>query len=142
MLRTKLTHPTILNTLASAGHGSMVLISDGNYPALTGSNPSAERVFLNLMPGMVKVTDVLEAVLTAIPVEAAHVMATADGSEPSIYGEFRQMLPNLSLQPVERFAFYDLARTPNVALVIATGDQRLYANIMLTIGVVPPDNKA
>jgi L-fucose mutarotase/ribose pyranase (RbsD/FucU family) len=25
-----------------------------------------------------------------------------------------------------------------VALVVATGDQRLYANILLTIGVVPP----
>ena len=142
MLRTKLTHPTILKTLASAGHGSMVLISDGNYPHLTGSHPNAERVYLNLMPGMVKVTDVLEAVISATPVEAAHVMATADGSEPSIYGEFRQMLPGLNLQPVERFAFYDLARNPNVALVIASGDQRLYANILLTVGVVPPDYKA
>jgi len=26
-----------------------------------------------------------------------------------------------------------------VALVIATGEQRIYANILLTIGVVPPD---
>jgi L-fucose mutarotase len=40
---------------------------------------------------------------------------------------------------LERFAFYDVARSPNVALVIATGEQRIYANILLTIGVVPPD---
>jgi len=26
----------------------------------------------------------------------------------------------------------------DVALVIATGEQRIYANILLTIGVVPP----
>ncbi|MEP7287738.1 MAG: RbsD/FucU family protein [Chloroflexota bacterium] len=142
MLRTKLTHPTILNVLASAGHGSMVLIADGNYPASTGSGPLAKKVYLNLTPGTVTVTEVLEALLTAIPVEAVHVMATADGSEPSIFAEFRQMIPDLPLQPVERFAFYDMARKPDVTLVIATGDERLYANIMLTIGVVPPTTTA
>jgi L-fucose mutarotase len=138
VLRSKLTHPLMLKALGSAGHGAMVLIADGNYPFSIRSNPLAEHVYLNLMPGTVKVTDVLEAVLTAIPVEAAHVMQTADGSEPSIYADFRRMLPGLQLQPLERFAFYDFARTPEVALVVGTGDQRLYANIMLTIGVVPP----
>ncbi len=139
MLRTKLTHPGILKALAASGHGGMVLIADGNYPFSTRSNPGAEHVYLNLMPGMVKVTDVLEAVLTAIPVEAVHVMQPAAGiPEPSIWTDFRRLLPGQQLQPVERFAFYDIARLPEVALIVATGDQRLYANIMLTIGVVPP----
>jgi L-fucose mutarotase len=40
---------------------------------------------------------------------------------------------------VERFAFYELARGRDVALAVATGDQRLYANLLLTIGVVGPD---
>jgi L-fucose mutarotase len=65
-------------------------------------------------------------------------MQTADGSEPSIYAEFRKLAPGMDLQPVERFAFYDMSRGRDVSLVIATGDQRLYANITLTIGVVPP----
>jgi L-fucose mutarotase/ribose pyranase (RbsD/FucU family) len=30
------------------------------------------------------------------------------------------------------------ARSPDLALVIATGEQRIYATILLTIGVVPP----
>lgn len=140
MLRTKLLHPTILNVLGASGHGSMVLIADGNYPFNTRSNPQAERVYLNLMPGLVTVTDVLEAILTVIPVEAAHVMRTADGSEPTIYADFRRMLPDIELQPLERFAFYDAARTSDVSLVIATGEQRLYANLLLTIGVVPPES--
>jgi len=42
------------------------------------------------------------------------------------------------LQRVERFAFYDLGRRSEVGLVIATGEARIYANIMLTIGVVKP----
>ncbi len=116
----------------------MVLIPDGNYPFNTGSNPSAEHVFLNLSPGVVSVTQVLEAVLSAVPVEAAHVMQPDDGSEPPIFAEFRQKLPGIELQKLERFAFYDFARSPNVALVVATGDQRLWANILLTIGVAPP----
>lgn len=138
MLKSKLLHPTLLHALASSGHGGMVLIADGNYPFSTRSNPRAERVYLNLMPGVVLVTQVLEALLTAIPVEAAHVMRPDAGSEPSIFADFRRMLPAITLEPLERFAFYDRAREPEVALVVATGDQRLYANIMLTIGVVPP----
>lgn len=39
MIKYKLTHPEILEALASAGHGSQVLIADGNYPFATGSNP-------------------------------------------------------------------------------------------------------
>lgn len=135
MLLTKLTHPTILNALGRMGHGSQVLIADGNFPFITGSNPTAEHVFLNLRPGLVTVTDVLDALISAIPLEAAHVMQPNDGSEPAIFTEFRQMLPALQLQPVERFAFYDMARGRDVGLVIATGEARIYANLLLTLGV-------
>jgi len=44
----------------------------------------------------------------------------------------------IDLEPVGRFEFYEAARSPNLALVIATGEQRVYANILLTIGVIPP----
>ena len=138
MLKTPLLHPEILFALGAAGHGSQVLIADGNYPFATRSNPAADRVFLNLAPGVLNVTDVLRVLAGAIPVEAAHVMATADGTEPPIWGEFRELLPDNPLQPLERFAFYDAASTSDVALVVATGEQRVYANILLTIGVVPP----
>jgi L-fucose mutarotase len=40
---------------------------------------------------------------------------------------------------MERFAFYDAARDPDLALVIASGERRIFANILITIGVVPPD---
>ena len=139
MLKTTLLHPEILYALGSAGHGSQILIADGNYPFATKSNPAADKVFLNLRPGLINATEVLLALVGAIPVEAAQVMATADGSEPPIWGEFRELLPGLTLQPLERFAFYEAASTTDVALVIATGEQRIYANLLLTIGVVPPE---
>lgn len=139
MLQGNLIHPQILAALGQAGHGSTILIPDGNYPFSTGANQRAERVYLNLAPGMVSVTDVLEAVLSATPVEAAHVMRRDDGAEPSIYADFRELLPNdVELTPLERFAFYEEARKDDCCLVIATGEQRIFANILLTIGVMPP----
>ena len=139
MLDAKLIHPQILSALGSAGHGSTILIPDGNYPFETGANPLAERVYLNLAPGIVTVTDVLEAILSVTPVEAARVMARHDGAEPSIYAEFRKLLPAaVALAPLERFAFYEEAKKEDCCLVIATGEQRIYANILLTIGVVDP----
>ena len=138
MLYTKLLHPGILHALASAGHGSTVLIADGNYPLSTGSAETAERIYLNLTPGIVTVTDTLEALLSAIPVEGAQVMGPNDGTEPPIFTDFRRLLPSTPLQRLERFAFYERARGRDLALAIATADQRLFANILLTIGVRQP----
>ena len=136
MLKTKLLHPQLLSALGSIGHGSMVLIADGNFPFSSHTNPAAAHVYLNLRPGLVNATDVLETLVSAIPVEAAHVMQPNDGSTPDIFGEFQVLLPGHELQRVERFAFYDMARQSVVGLVVATGEARIYANIMLTIGVV------
>ena len=138
MLKTRLLHPEILAALGEAGHGAQVLIADGNYPLATRSNPDGYRVFLNLEPGKLTVTEVLDAIADAIPVEAAHVMGPDDDSEPSIYADFRRLLPDTELTRLGRFEFYDMARGPDCALAIATGEQRIYANILLTIGVVQP----
>ena len=140
MLKYRLTHPEILAALGSAGHGSQVLIADGNYPFTTGSNPAAKKVFLNLTRGSAPVDAGLRGLGDAIPIEAAHVMMPAEGPEPTIFAAFRRILRGeVALQSYGRFEFYDAARGPNVALVIATGEQRIYANLLLTIGVVPQD---
>jgi L-fucose mutarotase len=140
MLKTTLLHPEILSALGSAGHGSKILIADGNYPFATRAHPNARRVYLNLAPGLVSVTDVLRVLVDTIPIEAAQVMLTDAGEAPPIHAEFRTLLPaGLDLQPLNRFAFYDSVRLDaDTALVIATGEQRIFANIILTIGVVPP----
>jgi L-fucose mutarotase len=139
MLKGALLHPEILEALAGAGHGSQVLIADGNYPCSTTAGPNAQIVYLNVAPGLVSVTAVLKVLAESVPVEAAHVMRTADGSEPSVFEEFRSILgASPSLKPMERFAFYEAVGEPSVCLVIATGEQRIYANILITIGVIPP----
>lgn len=139
MLQTYLIHPQILRALGSSGHGSKVLIADGNFPGATHANPAAERVYLNLRPGQVSVTDILATLVTTIPIEAVQVMQPADGQDPPIFADFHRSLPQSPFQALERFAFYQQALQSDVALVIVSGDQRLYANILLTIGVVVPE---
>ena len=41
----------ILQALGAAGHGSLVLISDSNFPSLTAPHLEARRVYLNLRWG-------------------------------------------------------------------------------------------
>ena len=148
MLKTALLHPTILEALGRAGHGSKVLIADGNYPASTTLGARATLVNLNLTPGVVTCTQVLEALCGAIPLEAAATMDYARSgpyaldADPPIWAEFRQILSRADgpgeLEPLERQAFYDAAAGPDVCLTIASADQRIYANLLLTIGVVMP----
>ncbi len=139
MLKTNLLHPEILSALGAAGHGSRVLIADGNYPFSTGSNPDAKKVFLNLRPGLVSCLDVLQVMVDAVPIESVLVMVPPEGPEPEIQAEMRKMLPaGVPVERKQRLNFYEEARSPDTALVIATGEQRIYANILLVIGVVKP----
>ena len=86
-MRYRLTHPQLLEALGRAGHGSTVLIADSNYAHSTGGHPAAERVHLNLRPGLLTADQVLEVVLDAIPVEAAASMVGPDGADsPAITG--------------------------------------------------------
>ena len=149
MLKSQLLHPQIIAALGKAGHGSKVLISDGNYPHWTKRGPNAEVVYLNLAPGQPTVTDVLKVLVSAIPIEAADVMDYARTGpyalkeDPPIWNDFRQILHNAKvdaeLTKIERFNFYEAAGTKDACLTIATGEQRIYANLLLTIGVVKPN---
>lgn len=142
MLKSTLLHPELLRVLGGAGHGSKVLIGDGNYPFGTGAPEGAARVYLNLSPGLVNAVDVLRVLATAVPIEAAEVMTPAGGPEPAIFAEFRAVLgQGLPLRPLGRSEFYEAARGRDTTLVIATGEQRIYANLLLTIGVVPPPTR-
>jgi len=87
MLKSRLIHPEILAALGRAGHGSRVLIADGNYPAATTLGPNARLVHLNLAPGQLGATEVLSALLSAIPVEQAAVMDTLKSGPFAMSGE-------------------------------------------------------
>jgi L-fucose mutarotase len=139
VLRFPLIHPPLLAALAACGHGSTVLIADANYPHSTATSPRAALIHLNLRPGLLTTDQVLEPVLAAISVEAAHVMRPEDGTDPNARGSYPALLPpEVELQSLDRFDFYATCRAPDLAVRIATGGDRLYANLLLTVGVVAP----
>ena len=137
MLKTKLLHPKILSALGSNGHGSRLLIADGNYPFTTGVPEKAQKVFLNLTPGMFSVTDVLKVIKEAVPIESYIVMLPPDETPQEIHEEFLNILgESIPVTKVKKIDFYREARSQDTCLVIATGEIRRFANILITIGVV------
>lgn len=134
MLKGKLIHPQLMAALAMCGHGDKVLIADGNYP-LDSKTSDAELVYLGLMPGQPTVPQVLEAIQSVVNVEKAEVMDPADGTTPEIFGTFQEMLDGMELDMLGRYEFYDACCDKNVRLAISTGEQRVFANILITIGV-------
>ncbi len=145
MLKHQLIHPHINAILGQAGHHGKILIADGNYPASSKKGTHAEVVSLNLSPGIVTCTQVLTALLSAIPVEAANTMMFettgpyALKEDPPVWAEFRKAFADakltLKLQPIEKWEFYKAVETPDHVLTIQTADQQRFANLLLTIGV-------
>src|SRR2546428_11388976 len=117
MLKHQLIHPKINEVLAGAGHHALVLIADGNYPSSTKKGANAEIVCLNLSPGIVTVSQVLRAVLSAVPIDKINTMGIpvddpyAKKGEPLVWNEYRQIIadtdPNLELDPIEKWDFYE-----------------------------------
>jgi L-fucose mutarotase len=145
MLNHGLIHPRILEVLGRAGHHAKVLIADGNYPASSTLGPNAELVSLNLAPGIVNCTQVLEALVSAIPIEAAHTMGYektgpyALQQDPPVWEQYRGVFQKaklpLQLQPIEKWEFYKAVATPDHVLTIQTADQQRFANLLLVMGV-------
>jgi L-fucose mutarotase len=136
MLLNKCIHPQILGALGKMGHGSWILISDGGYPHITASNPLAEKVYLNLTQGLMTVTQVLEVLKETVPIEAAAVMTPPDGAMQPVFDEYKSVIPDVPFDYIPQFDFYDRAGETNIGLVIATGDVRNFANLLVKVGFV------
>jgi len=148
MIKSPCTHPEILQILASAGHHAKILIADGNYPASTKKGPNAKLVYLNLRPGSVTVDEVLRVLLQTINIEAAHTMgleptdpvAKQMGGDPPVWTAYRASLkelsPEIDLESALKWDFYKAVECEDHVLTIVTGDQHMYANLLLTQGVV------
>ncbi|OQS04729.1 FucU, fucose operon fucU protein [Thraustotheca clavata] len=141
--------PTLLSILASMGHGDELLIADANFPA---SSQGREVIH---MQGS-SATEVLEAVLTLLPLDSfaeyqASVMKQVHAPEQDapIVGEFASILTKsytkdgakspAAIERIDRFAFYDKAKTTYA--IIATGEMRLYGNIIIKKGVIDATGK-
>jgi L-fucose mutarotase len=132
--------PHLLYVLQAMGHGDQITIVDANYP---GDSAGPELV---RMDGHTA-TDVLAAILTLMPLDdfvddpaiCMQVVGNAGKREP-IMVEFDAIIarfePKMSLQSMERFAFYERANSGYA--IVQTGERRLYGNVILKKGVVRP----
>ncbi|KAI8612295.1 FucU, fucose operon fucU protein [Chytriomyces sp. MP71] len=137
--------PQLLAVLAAMGHGDELLIADANFP----SSSQGVGTVLHL-PGS-SATDLLDAILTLFPLDSfdahqASVMQQVHSSEDApIVSEFQRILDQsyagsdgaqrpAAVARLERFAFYERAKT--VYAIVATGETRLYGNVMIKKGVI------
>lgn len=133
--------PDLLGILRAMGHGDEIAIVDANYPA-----ESAGPVCIRL--DGISATAVLDAVLAVMPLDdfvgqaifTMQVVNAADRREP-IMDEFDEIIarrePGFRATSLERFNFYE--RVTGAYAIIATGERRLYGNILLKKGVVRPE---
>jgi L-fucose mutarotase len=144
MLKHQLIHPEINRVLGRCGHHAKILIADGNYPASTKKGPNAELVCLNLSPGVVTVAQVLSAILSAVPVDEVNTMGIppddpyAQKGEPPVWAEYRKFVQEAGLaaelKAINKWDFYEAVESPDHVLTVQTGDQALWANVLLTVG--------
>jgi L-fucose mutarotase len=144
MLKAALIHPEILAVVARAGHHSKILIADGNYPASTKKGLNAVVVPMNLAPGVITCEQALRALLAALPIDAVNTMGIpsddpyAQSGEPPVWADYRRVIEeaglSLKLHPIEKWDFYAAVDSADHVLTIQTGDQSLWANVLLTMG--------
>lgn len=148
MLKTTLLHPDILRAIARAGHHSKILIADGNYPAASKIGPRAELISLQLMPGVPTVSQVLQALLSILPIDHVNTMGVdardqyALASDPPVWHDYRRILKEagspVELEPIIKWDFYAAVESTDHVLTIQTADQALWANLLLSVGVRTP----
>lgn len=136
MLKTAVIHPTILEVLAKSGHFAQIVIADGNLPVAAMAGKNATTVHLNFKPGLLDSLTVLKGILEICPIQGATVMEKPAAANAEIHNTYKKLLGDVTWNEMERWAFYDKIRDLNTTLIIQTGEQRRFANIILTIGVV------
>jgi L-fucose mutarotase len=132
--------PELLAHLRSMGHGDDLVIADANFPAASVAKRLV-RAEGTTTPQM------LATVLSVLPLDtftnaAVCVMEVVDsaGVFAPITDEFRKIVAARAGQRfsniggLERFAFYERAR--QAYAVIATGERRIYGNIILRKGII------
>ena len=134
--------PELMKVLMDMGHGDELVLVDANFPAAE----CARRLVRATGHGCVPL---LDAILRFFPLDtfvpdpvALMAVVPGDNRKPAVWEEYRAVLRRhdsgfKDFEFVERFAFYE--RTRRAFAVVATGERALYGNILLKMGVVPPD---
>ena len=137
----KILSPQLLKVLCEMGHSDRIVVADGNFP----SESVGKDAIVIRMDGH-GIPEILDAVLKLFPLDTyvekpVNLMEVMPGDhvETPIWDQYADIVEKNEgsrgqIGHIERFRFYEEAR--EAYAVIATGEQALYANIMLQKGVV------
>lgn len=124
----------LLHALDAMGHSDAVVVADAHFPAAALGSRLVE------LPGT-STPDVVAAIRTVLPLDdapALDLMTSADGDVLEVQRELMAAAGTAeqTTRFVDRFAYYDLARTAFV--IVRTGETRSYGNALLRKGLVLP----
>ena len=133
--------PELLMILRAMGHGDEIAIVDGNYPADT------DATRLVRMDGH-SATAVADAILSVMPLDEfvqESAFRPAANNDPKriepVFAEFEAIVtkhePQQKISVLVGSDFYD--RVKACYAIVATGERRLYGNLVLRKGVIHPD---
>ena len=136
----KILSPELLKVLCEMGHGDEIVIADANFPSET----FGKKV---IRADGISGTNMLDAVLSVLPLDTysnpnmilMQLMDCDVGKiNPIIWEEYKEIAnkndKNVNVGNIDRFDFYDRAK--GAYAVIATGEEAVYANIILKKGVI------
>ena len=137
----------VLCALRAAGHGDLIVLCDRNFPAETVA--ASTQLGRPLLMENLTSAEATAAILSVFPLDtfvddyALSMQVVGDrGARPVVQQEVDACLAKfdgrrIPTQQVERFAFYDFAKT--AFAVIQTGETRFYGCFMFRKGVIPPE---
>ena len=137
----------LLYALRRMGHGDEIAVVDTNYPAVSTAMSTVTGEPL-LMAG-VSAARAVEAILSVMPLDtfvpdpAGRMEVVGDPNAiPPVQREVQAVLDraagkHVPLQGIERFDFYERARSAFVILI--TGERRFYGDFIFKKCVVPPE---
>lgn len=133
----KIISPELLKVLCEMGHGDEIVIADANYPSETNGK---RVVRADGLGGR----QLLEAILELIPLDTyaeynMMLMNTTNGDPtPEIWASYQNIAlakdKNTKVGFLQRQEFYD--RSKNAYAIVASGEEAVYANIILKKGVI------
>ena len=137
----------VLHCLRAMGHGDMLVLADTNFP----SDSVAAQTVVGSLLRMENLTSAqaTQAVLSVLPLDtfvddfALRMEIVGKPNEiPPVQAEVQAEIDRAEgrprpMQSIERFAFYDLAKTAYA--VIQTGERRFYGCFIFRKGVIPPE---
>ena len=141
----KILSPEILSTLCEMGHSDVIVLGDANFP---GKRFAKEGNCKFLRADGISGPALLEAILQMIPLDAypehpvtlMQTMNRDSNMEIPIWNEYKAIVAKYDSRGadaigfVERFDFYDVAAKSYC--IIQTGEEAIYANIMIQKGVI------